>query len=161
MGTEPEIIAARLKLGEWRTWAPEEQKAIANLFFMAWRLAANLHPYEADSTPWFRGMAILRFDMTRWLEMWRSSYHPNLILQFARFLESEAKPLSKPNASSGSHWADCDERTLLSIRRWLLGDAVEEWSLMACDHLPSEQAHHLDQALIAVEEARERLKAAP
>lgn len=159
MGTEPEVIAGRLILGGLLGWNAEEKGAIGPLFHRAWMRAADLHPSQEDATPWFCGMAILRMDVVRVLEAWRSTPRTNPILQLANFLESEAEPLSKANA--GSCWAECDEYTLHLIRQWLLGDAVEEWMLMACDHVSPEEAYQLDQALFAVEEARDRLKAAP
>jgi hypothetical protein len=56
MGTDPEVLAERLKMAEWHTWPEDEQAAVLRVFEAACQLEETL---SAGGVSWQKGLAVL------------------------------------------------------------------------------------------------------
>ena len=84
MGTDPPIIAERLKRASWRTWRTREQEALRSVFLAAWSWAVEQPPSQTrDSSEWLCGIAALEEPVIPLLADWAARPSPNALLQAA------------------------------------------------------------------------------
>jgi hypothetical protein len=124
MGTDPSVIAERLKRADWRTWPADEQGAVVDLFSEAWKQSSRQHPDLSCGSDWLCGVATLGLGVSRLLDEWLTPLEVPAILQLASFLFLAPARLVGPHGSEDGFWDEVDETTCRSIQAWLAGRAV-------------------------------------
>ncbi|MDX8492258.1 hypothetical protein RFN29_11760 [Mesorhizobium sp. VK22B] len=122
-GTDPPIIANRLKMAQWQDWPDAERGAIRALFAGAFSQAIEGHPDDGDDAEdWICGIAILDLSLSATLDAWLAAPSMNAALQLATFLTRscmfEADPVER------AYWSYVDAPTAHLVRRWLLSDRI-------------------------------------
>ena len=123
LGTEPPIIASRLKMAEWRTWPKSEQSAVVTVFQTAWHESNQHHPYEADASEWLCGLAALEEDIQPLLREWTTRAKGNSLLQIAS-LARELPALVSLDPDEQIFWADVAPEVRARIVFWLVSAEV-------------------------------------
>lgn len=124
MGTDPAVIASRLKMADWRVWAPREQAAIIALYIATWNQVSLEHPSEGDADDWLCGMAALGLDLTPYLARWAAAPLTEAALQMANFLTTAPTRLTGVEGQDQSFWDDVDDVPCAVVGKWLASDAV-------------------------------------
>lgn len=150
MGTEPPIIAQRLKRGKWLDWPAHEQAAIRALFAGAWLRVLQENPDEEEADNWICGIACLDLDLAAMLEQWLAASSINAALQLAHFVLSEATFIFKNDATQRAYWSYVDEAKIHQMRRWLLGPPVHQLLLTARGRTPPSHLGLIDRAVEAL-----------
>lgn len=86
MGTDPRVIAARLKRAEWHNWPASERAAIRALFGCAWDQSSLEHPdlSGADASSWLCAHAALGEEIQPMLAHWIQGARDGAVLQIAK-----------------------------------------------------------------------------
>jgi len=150
MGTDPPIIAQRLKKGKWLDWPVHEQAAIGALFAGAWTQAIKEHPDDEDAENWICGIACLDLDLAPALEKWLAAPSINAALQLADFMQSGAEFVFENDTAERSYWSYVDEAKIHQMRRWLLSQPVHRLLLTASGRTPLSHVWMIDKALEAL-----------
>jgi hypothetical protein len=125
MGTQPPVIASRLKMAEWRTWPQSEQLAVTALFRAALRDSIHGHPDEgSDAAEWLCGVASLGEDLEIVLQEWLNEASGNALLQIAK-LATELSSLGSLDPGDQIFWADIEPEVRTNIVAWLLSAPVD------------------------------------
>jgi hypothetical protein len=85
MGTEPQVIAARLKRAHWHDWPNSEQAAIVELVRAAWDQSSREPPElsGADASQWLWALAALGENISPLLVRWLECPRDGAVLQIA------------------------------------------------------------------------------
>lgn len=149
-GTDPPIIAERLKIGQWLTWPSPEQHAVRALFLEAWQQALGEHPDEVSAEDWLCGIAVLELDVQAALGVWRERPTINSALQLAACVKSLA---FEQQVDNRGYWGYAKERDLILIKDWLKDEAARR--LPACrDRVSTSDSWLIDSALQRLDELR-------
>ncbi|WP_192257409.1 hypothetical protein [Mesorhizobium silamurunense] len=124
-GTDPPIIANRLKMAQWQDWPDAERGAIRALFAGALSQAIEGHPDNGDDAEdWICGIAILDLRLSAMLDTWQAAPSMKATLQLATFLMRgslfEADPVER------AYWSYVDAPAVHLVRRWLLSDHIHQ-----------------------------------
>lgn len=125
LGTQPQIIAARLKRAHWRDWPASEQEAITTLFRAAWGQSSEEHPEmgAADATQWLCALAALGEDVRPLLLQWIECLSDGQVLQIAK-LALEIPAITSPDPFEQVFWVDVDPEVRLAVAQWLTSSEV-------------------------------------
>jgi hypothetical protein len=125
MGTQPPVIASRLKMAEWRTWPQSEQQAVTALFLAALRDSIHGHPDDgSDASAWLCAVASLGEDLEIVLQEWLNEASGNALLQMAK-LATELSSLGSLDPTEQIFWADVEPKVRTSIVAWLLSAPID------------------------------------
>lgn len=149
-GTEPWIIATRLKKAQWLDWPAHEQAAIRALFAAAWSQALQEDPDEENAEPWICGIAYLDLDLAAMLEKWLAAPSINAALQLAHFMQTEAEFVFENDTTERAVWSGVDEAKIHQVRHWLLGSPVHKLLLAARGRTDPSRLWVIDKALEAL-----------
>ncbi|RVD10051.1 MULTISPECIES: hypothetical protein [unclassified Mesorhizobium] len=130
-GTDPSIIAERLKKGKWLDWPLHEQAAIRALFAGALSQALQEDPDEEEADSWICGIACLDLDLAAMLGRWLAAPSINATLQLANFMQSGANFVFENDTTERALWSHVDEAKIHQMRRWLLSLPVHQLLLTA------------------------------
>ncbi|MER8863739.1 hypothetical protein NKI19_08450 [Mesorhizobium sp. M0751] len=147
MGTDPPIIAVRLKMANWLDWPSSERAAIRTLFVEAWTQSVQEHPDDVDAEVWTCGAAILNLDVPTMLEKWLAEPSLNAAMQLAEFLAAHAASMFEDDINERAYWSYVDETTLHLVRRWLLSDPVLRLLLTARSKIAATDQWLIGEAL--------------
>lgn len=147
MGTDPPIIAQRLKRGKWLDWPVHEQAAIRALFAGAWSQALQEDPDEEEADSWICGIACLDLDLAAMLEKWLAAPSINASLQLANFMQTGAKFVFENDTAERAYWSYVDKAKIHQMRRWLLGPPVHQRLLAARGLTPPSHLWLVEKAL--------------
>ena len=124
MGTMPQVVAARLKRAEWRTWPMSEQAVVRDVFLAAWVQSSKQHPDDAGgSSEWLCAIASLGEDVGTLLADWIEPANANAVLQIAE-LAVQIRALTSPDPDEQVFWADVAGDVRAQIAAWLASDQV-------------------------------------
>lgn len=154
-GMEPTMIAGKLRTGNWLEWPEDEQKGLQDFFSLAWHQAVHSDDFAADCIIWFRAMTMLNAHIGWALERWIASRHPNTKIQLANFIQSQTKAIFAEAGSARRDWESVDNTIIEDIRKWMLGEAVEESLTKACLTVQPMEIWKLESALANIEQQRE------
>ncbi|BAV46443.1 hypothetical protein MesoLj113a_34670 [Mesorhizobium sp. 113-1-2] len=149
-GTEPPIIAERLKRGKWLEWPAHEPAAIRALFAGAWSRALQEDPDEEEADSWICGTACLDLDLEAMLEKWLAAPSISASLQLANFMQTGAKFVFENDTTERAFWGYVDEVKIHQMRRWLLGQPVHQLLLTARGRTPPSRLWLIDKGLEAL-----------
>jgi len=119
MGTEPAIIAIRLKMAEWRSWTRSEQEVVCEVFTQAWRQSIEEHPDDAEAIDWLYGIAIGDMNLAVAIQVWDNAQSANSVLQLSSFLSTSADSLCEPEQEERGYWTDVSEANIAFLRSWI------------------------------------------
>jgi hypothetical protein len=124
MGTQPSIIASKLKMANWRTWRKRETKAVLDVFAAALRHAVLGHPDdEGDASDWLCALASLGEDVLPYLREWLRGAQGNALLQIAN-LAMQLPTLTSLDEREQIFWADLSAEARAAIVTWLTSAQV-------------------------------------
>ena len=144
-----EIVFNKLTYAEWRSWAPDEQKAIQRFFHALWESALDTKPqdfYTAGIETVICAIAQAENDLAFYLDEWLSANTlnacHNLVLMITR-----SGILSRKRYSSNAFWEQrkdqCDQ-----LSKWLHAGRVKKKLLHALEIWPEEKfAGEMEQAV--------------
>ncbi len=150
LGTEPPVLATKLKMAAWRTWPVDQQSAVLRLFHAAFDATLERHPDEwaSNAAEWFCGIANLDKLLTPPFERWRSSTSANAALNMARFIISESKHLRKHGEVRGFFWEEVREEARREVAKFLLEERTIVFLRSAAERVSDEDRfYHLDTAV--------------
>jgi hypothetical protein len=105
MGTDPAIIAERLKRAGWRSWPEREKTALRSVFEAAWSWSVEQHPESgAEASDWLCGIAALREPLLPVLNDWSARPSMHALLQ-AAWLGMMAKDLPSCSEDELGYWS--------------------------------------------------------
>ncbi|MDX8482661.1 hypothetical protein RFN28_30010 [Mesorhizobium sp. VK24D] len=124
-GSDPPIIAERLKMAQWQDWPDAERGAIRALFARAFSQAIEGHPDDGDDAEdWICEIAILDLSLSAMLDTWQAAPSMKATLQLATFLVRsslfEADPVER------AYWSYVDAPAVHLVRQWLLTDHIHQ-----------------------------------
>jgi hypothetical protein len=124
LGTEPPVIASKLKMAKWSTWPRSEQSAVIAVFQTAWRESIEQHPDDgADAPEWLCGLAALGEDIQPLLHVWLAHASGNSLLQIAK-LTTELPALVSLDPRKQIFWAAVAPEVRAQIVSWLVSPQV-------------------------------------
>jgi hypothetical protein len=119
MGTDPPIIAGRVKLASWTGWPEGEQFALRAAFHTIWSWAVEQPPSQGpDASSWLCGMAILGEPIQPVLTDWAARSSQSALLQAAclsRIVETEFFE----NEVDLGYWSDVKPDVRQIIIEWV------------------------------------------
>ncbi|MBP1859496.1 hypothetical protein [Rhizobium herbae] len=118
-GLDAEMIALRLKHGNWREWPIPEQAAVEAVFAEAFAQARQEHVEEIDVQAWLCGMAILGMPLSKALDDWLVDSGINSGLQIAKFFLNATESLHAIDAKDRAFWGYVDEVTVQRLKTWI------------------------------------------
>ncbi len=125
VGTQPQVIASRLKMAEWRTWPKFEQRAVLVVFQTAYSAALEQHPDDgADVSEWLCGLASLAEDVRPLLDEWITVATGQSLLQLAN-LATQLPALASLDPHEQIYWADVVPEIRAVIVAWLISPRVK------------------------------------
>lgn len=150
LGTEPPVMASRLKMAAWRAWPADQQSAVLRLFHAALDAMIERHPDEwpSEAAEWFCGIASLGEPVLPPFERWRSSTSANSALNMARFIISESKYLRQHGEVRGFFWEEVNEDARREVAKLLLEERTIIFVQSAAERVSEEDRfYHLDAAV--------------
>ncbi|WP_343517950.1 hypothetical protein [Sphingomonas sp.] len=150
LGTEPPVIASRLKMATWGTWPADQQSAVLRFFHAAFDAMIERHPdqWPSEAAEWFCGIATLGEPVTPPFERWRSSTSANAALNMASFIISELKHLCKHGEVMRSFWEEVSEDARREVAKLLLDERTKIFLQSAVERVSEEDRfYHLDAAV--------------
>lgn len=151
---EPEVIALKLKTGNWRTWPSNQQNIIEKIFMAACCAAFRQHPGNYLAESWLVGIAILDIDFSHTLSDLAKSNSGDCALQLAHLVLSELPFASEP--FERGFWMEVPESTIQVVRSWLLGQEMRNLLLDMRLAVRSDDVWLLERALARQEGLRPR-----
>jgi hypothetical protein len=150
MGTEPAIIAERLKMADWRSWPAKEQVAIRKVFHAAWmQLSAKDPASSGDASEWLCGIAVLGDDLSQLLANWLSQPSPNAIIQAASFAPTVAK-FSTESPDDLAFWTYAGREARDEVANWFYSVATRMTFLSALNSVADDDRWILERAVEAL-----------
>jgi hypothetical protein len=137
LGTEPEVIAARLNYAAWRGWPKPEVAALLDVFYAGWRCAMRQHPDTgADAESWFCALAKLDEPVEAVLPEWIIEARGAKLVQLADFVR-KLNVISALDYRSQIYWHDVRAQVRASLIGFLTSLQVRS-ALAAADGLTNE-----------------------
>lgn len=125
LGTEPEIIAARLNYAAWRAWPKPEGAALLGVFYAGWRCAMRQHPDTgADAESWFCALAKLGEPLESLLLEWLEGAAGGKLVQLADFVR-KLNAISALESSEQIYWHDINDEARAKVIVFLTSAAVQ------------------------------------
>ncbi len=125
LGTEPEIIAARLNYAAWRGWPKPEGDALLGVFYAGWRCALRQHPDTgADAESWFCALAKLGEPLEPLLLEWLEDAAGGKLVQLADFVR-KLNVISALESSDQIYWHDVKDEARAKVIVFLTSAAVQ------------------------------------
>ncbi|WP_421917333.1 hypothetical protein [Mesorhizobium sp.] len=147
VGTNPPVIAGKLRRAEWLQWPAHEQAAIRALFTGACAQAVEEHPDDADCANWICAMAMLALDLTAIMEAWLIASSANATVQLAYFVSSTSGFLFATDVFESAYWGNLDEDQIYWMRQWVLSEPVYRVLLTTQRQLNPSRDENVDKAL--------------
>lgn len=154
LGTSPEIIAERLKLGNWKTWPSTEQKIILDFFDEAWSQVICEPADDEDVESWLCAIAILDLNLPTKLETWINEPSFSAVLHLANFIQLAVDSIFALKEDDRILWQYVDEISILLMRNWLLDDVVSSQLQAARGRASSSGLWEIEQALRSIKKLR-------
>ena len=151
---EPEVIALKLKKGNWRAWLPNQQDIIEKIFMAACCGAFRQHPDNCLADGWLVGIAILDIDFGLARSDLTKSSSGVCALQLAHLVLSELPFASEP--FERGYWMEVPDSTIQIVRSWLLGPEMRNLLSNMRLSVRSEDVWLLEQALAKQEQLLHR-----
>lgn len=153
LGTEPPVIASRLKMAAWRGWPADQQSAVLHFFRAAFAAMLERHPRDATSAAeWFCGLIGLGDPPSLSIARWRASASPNAVLHMAAFIADEAKYLRRGATVRGAFWQEVSEEARAEVGKLLLSGATMNFLVAGVGRVSDEDCFYfLDTAVAELE----------
>jgi len=148
LGTEPVVVAGKLKAAEWHSWPVEEKQAVERLFLDAWAQVCSTSPDEEDAGGWLLGLARLGSDLTDPLADWLAADDPNATAQLASVVFDLRAALSDKE----HFWAEVDSEPRRVLFDWLTSDPVETALIEGSAGVAEQHRWMIDAAVDAIAE---------
>jgi len=129
----PEMLLSRLRYGHWRTWPPEEQRAVDRFLHAVWVNVLQDRLEIDDSTDiegWLCSIGQAEDDLKPYLEQWIADDSQDASLALSSLLLSSAVALNGKRGRN-AFWNERDEQ-YEQLQRWAKGPAVKEKLANAC-----------------------------
>lgn len=124
MGTQPPVIASRLKMANWRTWPKSESAAVIEVFVAALRDSICRHPDDrGDASEWLCAVATLGEDVQPHLREWLDGADGNALLQIAN-LATQLPAITSLDPREQVFWANLTDEARTEIVTWLTSTHV-------------------------------------
>ncbi len=118
MGTEPAVVASRLKMAGWESWPSAQRRAIVSVFEQAF--LSNLERYSC-SEEWLCGLASLGQPVERYLKTWVQSPSPGATFALAQFVTGT--DLDRGEVAGG-YWDEAEPALRRVIGTWVRSEPV-------------------------------------
>jgi hypothetical protein len=149
LGTEPAIVASKLKLANWDGWTIEQRDAVLCVFETAFVWTAGEHPDETEAAEgWLCGLACLDQDIMRFLDVWRQLDTTNAMLQHACAISS----LVASFTDRGCFWDEVSDELRSTVMVWLKSQSTHDLLVSALDMVTPDDKWHIEVALKALAE---------
>ena len=153
---EPQMIALKLEMAEWRSWPKNEQRVLEEIFIHACVDTFKQHTDDFLAAGWLVGLAILNIDPGGLRTDVLASNDDCCALQVAHLLVSSC--LFESDPSERGYWEDVPETTVKETRSWLLSEETRSLLLSVSFRIRSKDVWLLETAMARREElVRERL----
>lgn len=156
MLVEPEMIALKLILAEWRSWPRRQQRLIEDFYRRACLDAFSRHPDDFIAEGWLCGLAILNLEFDTLIAEIAVSRDGRTALQLAHFVSASSIFDDVPDRRG--YWAYVPDDRLQTVRFWAFGQTVAATLNKGRNHVRVEDIWIIDRALDAQKALRaERL----
>lgn len=147
VGTDPPIIAERLKRASWRTWPQCEQVALRSVFHAAWSWAVE-QPLETgvDASGWLCGIAALEEPVLPVLTDWGARSSTDALLHAASLGMTVENLLSKKEADL-AYWSYVKPELRLLIAEWVTGQDRIKAFRAGLEAVGDDNRWYIEQAL--------------
>jgi hypothetical protein len=148
VGTEPAVIASKLRRSNWAAWPVEQQDAVRDVFGAAFFRAMESPSEEtSDTSDWLCGLASLGIPIEQYLAAWRQSASLNAVRQLLWFVIMKADEVAADGSISGSFWDDVDASSRRVIGTWLTSPATYEQLAKALDRAAPNDREVIERVL--------------
>jgi hypothetical protein len=142
---DPEILAEKLRYGEWRQWPRAEQIAVENYLQALWTHVISTFPHHLTAYSTVTALAVAAEDIKPYLKHWLQQDSTSALKQFCDFVDDVAPPLIKKR-TLGNWWADRPEQ-VRQVLEWLSDSTTRQFVEDASrEHSKTEFAGELSRA---------------
>ncbi len=153
LGAEAPVLAGKLGMADWHSWAKLERVAVTDYFRAALDAVVTRHPDTGHcASHWLCGLVLLGEDPSAALKHWFSAASPNAALQLASFVNEQAKHWRRLKEVKGSWWDDIAAEQRIQVATGLMSDDARKVLEAAATVVSDDDRFYLiDSALIELQ----------